>query len=270
MSRFERRTDRNFDRDSDCRSGGESDWIFGRNPALEALRAGREVNKILLSDTARGPGIQELNQLAKEAGILVHRVPSQKIDQMAPGMRNQGVALSVAAYSYVELEDLLERAGPSPFFLILDQLEDPHNLGSILRTCDVSKVDGVIVPSRRSVGLTQVVAKTSAGAIEYVPVVRVTNLSDTIDMLKKRDVWVAGAEACEEAQDFREIDWTGPFALVIGSEGKGIRRLVKGKCDFVIQLPMGGHVNSLNASVAAGILMYYGFLMRQEAPVEAS
>lgn len=171
---------------------------------------------------------------------------------------HQGIVASVAAYDYAELDDLFtnaEKSGEEPFFLILDEIEDPHNLGSIMRTADAVGVHGIIIPKRRAVGLTAAVAKASTGAIEYIPVVRVTNLSRTIDELKERGVWIAGTDA-KGADDYRQFDGNMPLGLVIGSEGKGIGRLIREKCDFLIQLPMAGRVTSLNASVAAGVLMY--------------
>ncbi len=171
---------------------------------------------------------------------------------------HQGVAAAVAAYEYSQLDDLFSRAeekGEEPFFIILDEIEDPHNLGSILRTADASGVHGVIIPKRRSVGLTSTVAKTSTGAIEHIPVARVTNLSRTIDELKEKYVWVIGTDA-EGTEDYRQLDGKMPVALVIGSEGKGMSRLTKDKCDWTVSLPMAGKVTSLNASVAASLLMY--------------
>ncbi|MGB8001380.1 MAG: 23S rRNA (guanosine(2251)-2'-O)-methyltransferase RlmB, partial [Anaerobacillus sp.] len=168
------------------------------------------------------------------------------------------VVASVAAYQYAEIDDLFKRAeqkGEDPFILILDELEDPHNLGSIMRTADAAGAHGIIIPKRRAVGLTSTVAKASTGAIEHIPVARVTNLSRAVDEMKERGVWVAGTDA-KGKQDFRQLDGTLPIGLIIGSEGKGMSRILRDKCDFLVQLPMVGHVTSLNASVAASILMY--------------
>jgi 23S rRNA (guanosine2251-2'-O)-methyltransferase len=201
--------------------------------------------------------MQQIIHVAKESGILIQFVPKQKIDQLVKE-QHQGVVASVAAYQYAEIDDLFakaEKKNEQPFFLILDELEDPHNLGSILRTADAAGAHGVIIPKRRAVGLTSTVAKASTGAIEHVPVVRVTNLVRTITELKDRGVWVFGTDA-QESQDYRSMDGAMPLALVIGSEGKGISRLVRDHCDFLVQLPMVGHVTSLNASVAASLLMY--------------
>ena len=211
--------------------------------------------------------MQVVTKLAKERNVLVQFVPKQKIDQISKE-NHQGVIAQVAAYQYAEIEDLFNRAaekGEDPFFLILDELEDPHNLGSILRTADAAGVHGIIIPKRRAVGLTATVAKLSTGAIEYVPVARVTNIARTIDELKERGVWVFGTDV-EKSQDYRRMDTTLPLAIVIGSEGKGIGRLIREKCDFLIHLPMSGHVTSLNASVAAALLMYE--VHRKRSPLE--
>lgn len=234
-----------------------SEWIIGKNPVLEALRAEREINKIWIAEGSNKGQMQQVIQLAKNAGIIVQNVPKQKIDQMVSG-NHQGVVASVAAYKYAEIEDLFAAASAKnedPFFLLLDEIEDPHNLGSILRTADASGVHGVIIPKRRAVGLTAAVAKASTGAIEHVPVARVTNLARTIDELKEKGVWIVGTDA-KGKQDFRQMDGTMPLAIVIGSEGKGIGRLISEKCDFLVRLPMVGKVTSLNASVAASLLMY--------------
>ncbi|HEX6922668.1 MAG TPA: 23S rRNA (guanosine(2251)-2'-O)-methyltransferase RlmB [Bacillales bacterium] len=233
------------------------EFISGKNPVMEALRAGRDINKIWVNDRAKG-SMQPLIRLAKREGIYVQAVPKQKLDQLAEASNHQGVVASVAAHRYAEMDELFQRAearGEEPFFVVLDEVEDPHNLGAILRTADAAGVHGVIIPKRRSPGLTSVVAKASAGALEYVPVVRVTNLARTMDELKKRGLWFAGTDA-DGKQDYREADFDLALGLVIGNEGKGISRLVKEKCDFLVQLPMSGHVSSLNASVAAALLMY--------------
>ncbi|KGP89751.1 RNA methyltransferase TrmH [Pontibacillus chungwhensis BH030062] len=235
----------------------KEEWIIGKNAVSEALKSGRSINKVMVSDQLQHKATQTLQKIAKENGVQVQKVPKKKIDQLVDGS-HQGVIASVAAYSYSELEDLFDHAhqkGEAPFFLILDEIEDPHNLGSILRTADAAGVHGIIIPKRRSVGLTATVAKTSTGAIEYIPVVRVTNLARTIEDLKKEHVWVVGTDAKGE-EDYRQLKGDMPIALVIGSEGKGISRLVKEKCDWSVRLPMVGHVTSLNASVSASLLMY--------------
>ncbi|EPD49503.1 23S rRNA (guanosine(2251)-2'-O)-methyltransferase RlmB [Paenisporosarcina sp. FSL H8-0542] len=245
----------------------DNEIVSGKNPVLEALRSGRDMNKVWVAEGVKKAGIAELLQLAKEAGIIVQFVPKNKVDQLTDGANHQGVAASVAAYRYAEIDELFERAASrneDPFFLILDELEDPHNLGSILRTADATGVHGVIIPKRRAVGLTAVVAKTSTGAIEHVPVARVGNLAQTVEDLKKRGVWIAGTDAKGSA-DYRRMDAKLPLAIIIGSEGKGMSRLLKEKCDFLYNMPMVGRVTSLNASVAAAILMYE--VLRNRLPV---
>jgi 23S rRNA (guanosine2251-2'-O)-methyltransferase len=234
------------------------EYIAGKHPILEAMRAGRTINKIWIADNAQkhysGPIIAE----AKERGILVQTADRRKIDQMLEGVQTQGVIAHVAAYDYVEVDDILRIAQEKnevPLILILDEIEDPHNLGSILRSADCTGVHGVIIPKRRSVGLTATVAKTSAGAIEYVPVAKVTNIAQTIEALKKKGIWIAGADGDAKITVYQN-DLTIPLAIVIGNEGSGIGRLIKEKCDFLFKLPMFGQINSLNASVAASVLLY--------------
>lgn len=231
--------------------------IIGKNPVLEALRSGRSVNKVFISEQLHPNTQGSIMKLSKSAGTIVQKVPRKKLDQLADG-NHQGVIAYVASYQYADLEDLFAKADAkkeAPFFIILDELEDPHNLGSILRTADATGAHGVIIPKRRSVGLTRVVAKTAAGALEHVPVVRVTNIANTIDTLKERRIWVVGT-AADGTEDYRSLDGTLPIALVIGNEGKGISRLVKQKCDWTVSLPMKGNVSSLNASVACSLLLY--------------
>ncbi len=233
------------------------DLIIGKNPVLEALKSGREMNKIWIAEGSQRGQMQSIIQLAKEMGITVQYVPKKKMDQLSDG-NHQGVIAQVAAYQYYDIDDLFKKAeaqGEAPFFIILDELEDPHNLGSIMRTADAVGAHGIIIPKRRSVALTATVAKASTGAIEYVPVARVTNLARTVDELKERGVWIFGTDA-KGNQDYRQLDGVIPLALVIGSEGKGISRLLRDKCDVLVRLPMIGHVTSLNASVAASLLMY--------------
>lgn len=235
----------------------ESDLIIGRNAVMEALKSEREINKIWIGEGSQKGPMQQILQKAKEKQVIVQFVPKKKLDEMASG-NHQGVVAQVAAYRYYEIDELFSRAterNEDPFFLILDELEDPHNLGSIMRTADAVGAHGIIIPKRRSVSLTATVAKASTGAIEHIPVVRVTNIARTIDELKEKGVWVAGTDA-KGTQDYRELDGSLPIALIIGSEGRGISRLHKEKCDFLISLPMKGFVTSLNASVAAALLMY--------------
>jgi 23S rRNA (guanosine2251-2'-O)-methyltransferase len=233
------------------------DYVIGKNSVLEALKSGRDINKIFILEGLQKGAMAQIAHLANENKVLVQLVPKKKLDQMNSG-NHQGVIAHVAAYQYAELDDLFkvaeERKEP-PFFLILDEIEDPHNLGSIMRTADAVGAHGIIIPKRRAVGLTATVAKVSTGAIEYIPVVRVTNVARTIDELKEKGVWIAGTDA-KGSQDYRRIDGKMPLGLIIGSEGKGMGRLIREKCDFLFHLPMVGHVTSLNASVAAAILMY--------------
>lgn len=239
------------------------DIIIGRNPVIEAINSGRSINKILVAENSKGPQYQKLTQMAKDAGVILNFVPRKKIDGIVEG-QHQGVVAYVAAYQYAELDDLFEVAkskNEDPFFIILDELEDPHNLGSIMRTADAVGAHGIIIPKRRSVGLTSTVAKASTGAIEYVKVARVTNLAQTIDQLKEKGLWVFGTDASAK-EDYQYMDGTLPLALIIGSEGRGISKLVLSKCDFKVKLPMKGKVTSLNASVAASILMYEVFRKR--------
>ncbi|MBP2078963.1 23S rRNA (guanosine(2251)-2'-O)-methyltransferase RlmB [Oceanobacillus polygoni] len=235
----------------------DQELIIGKNPVMEALKSGRSVNKVVISEQLN-PNVQKkLQQMAREAGTIVQKVPKSKLDQLDSG-NHQGVIAYVASYQYASIEDLFQRAeerNEDPFFIILDELEDPHNLGSILRTADATGAHGVIIPKRRSVGLTATVAKTAAGAMEHIPVARVTNIANTIDELKERQVWVVGTEA-EATEDYRKLDGALPIALVIGNEGKGISRLVRKKCDWTVSLPMKGEVSSLNASVACSLLLY--------------
>ena len=243
------------------------DLIMGRNTVLEALRSKRDIHKIWVAEGATKGQIQQVIAVAKENKIMIQTAPKKKLDQMVEG-NHQGVIAQVAAYQYAEIDDifkLAESRKEDPFILLLDELEDPHNLGSILRTADASGVHGVIIPKRRAVGLTATVAKSSTGAIEHIPVARVTNLSRTIEELKERGVWIAGTDA-KGSQDYRLMDGTMPLGIVIGSEGKGISRVIKEKCDFLYHLPMVGHVTSLNASVAASLLMYEVY--RKRSPLE--
>jgi len=243
------------------------DYIMGKNPIIEALKSERDINKILIAEGSQRGQTQQIMQLAKEANVLVQIVPKKKLDGLVEG-NHQGVLAQVAAYQYAELDDLFahaERKNEDPFFLLLDEIEDPHNLGSIMRTADATGAHGIIIPKRRAVGLTATVAKASTGAIEYIPVVRVTNMARTIDELKEKGVWIAGTDA-KGKEDYRQFDGKLPLGLVIGSEGKGMGRLIRDKCDFLIQLPMAGDVTSLNASVAAALLMYEVY--RKRSPIE--
>jgi 23S rRNA (guanosine2251-2'-O)-methyltransferase len=234
------------------------DWIYGKHAVLETLKSGRPVEKILLAKNINKFSVNEIIEHAKKQNVPYQWVPRSRLDQLAEGNNHQGVVAQVAAFEYASLEDLFKRAEQkqeAPFFLLLDSIEDPHNLGSILRSADASGAHGVIIPKRRAAGVTSVVAKTSAGAVQHVPVVRVTNLNRVADELKERGVWLVGSDGSAE-QEYTRVDYKMPVAVVIGNEGRGIHSLLKKKCDFLVKLPMRGKVSSLNASVAAGILMY--------------
>ncbi len=231
------------------------DYIVGRNAVTEALRSGRAIDSVMVARGERTGSIGAIFAKCRDAGIPVKEADIRKLDTLA--QNHQGVIAVAACKEYAELEDLFALAqerGEPPFFIILDELEDPHNLGAILRTAEAAGAHGVIVPRRRSVGLTGTVYKASAGAVEYVPVARVTNITDTIKELKSRGVWIYGLDM--DGQTWCTSDLTGAMALVVGSEGRGISRLVRENCDFVLSLPMNGKINSLNASVACGIVLY--------------
>lgn len=233
------------------------DKIEGRNPVIEALKSDREIDKIMITKGAEG-SVKKIIGMAKDKKITVQYVEKQKLDQISESHAHQGVIAFVAAHKYVDVTDILKRAedkGEDAFIIILDEITDPHNLGSIMRTADAAGAHGVIIPKRRSVGLTGTVAKTSAGAIEYVPVAKVSNIAQTIEYLKAQGIWVMGADMAGKKKYYEE-DMKGKIALVIGSEGKGMGRLIKEKCDFLVNVPMKGKIGSLNASVAASILMY--------------
>lgn len=234
---------------------GKENIIVGRNPVTEALRSGREIDKLMVS--SEEGSMKKILALAKERRIPVMKVEKSAIDRIAEGKAHQGVAAYVSAYAYAELEDIFriaEERGEDPFIIILDNLEDPHNLGAIMRTAECAGAHGIIIPKRRACGLTEVVAKASAGAIEYMPCVKVTNIAQTIEGLKERGIWVA---ACDMGgQEYYKADLKGKLAVVIGSEGFGISRLVKEKCDFVVSMPMVGRITSLNASNAAAVIIY--------------
>lgn len=232
--------------------------IEGRNPVLEAFRSGRTVDKLLIARGSREGSIFEIIQKAKEQGIVVQEVDRRRLNELSmTNGAHQGVIAFVTPYSYVEIEDILAEAARKnepPFVIVLDEITDPHNLGSIIRTAECCGAHGVIIPKRRAVGLTPAAIKASAGAIEFMPVSKVTNISDTLETLKKEGLWIAGADM--DGDFYTSKDLTGPMALVIGSEGKGLGRLVKKNCDFLVKIPLKGSISSLNASVAAGILMY--------------
>ena len=234
----------------------EGTFLIGRNPVIEALRAGREMEKIYVAEGTAG-SVSVIRGLAKEQGVVIDVVPKVRLDAMAPGEKHQGVIAEIPAFGYAEMEDIYARAeasGEQPLIVLLDEINDPHNLGAIIRTAECVGAHGVIIPKRRACGLTGTVAKSSAGAIENMPVVRVTNLSRTIEELQAQGIWVA---ACDmNGKNCYDAPLEGAVAIVIGNEGKGISRNVLEKCDFVVSIPMKGTINSLNASNAAAIFMY--------------
>ena len=231
--------------------------ICGRNPVLEAVRSGREIDRLLVAHGVSGGSVTAIIAKCKQKGILIKEVSPQKLDYYCGGANHQGVAVLFAEQEYSTVEEILAKAeelSEKPFIIICDEIEDPHNLGAIIRTAEACRVHGIIIPKRRSASLNATVAKSACGALEYMKVARVTNIPNTIDELKKKGVWVFGADM--DGDDYRQIDFDRPTALVIGNEGKGIGTLTAKKCDQIISLPMKGKINSLNASVAAGILMY--------------
>lgn len=229
--------------------------ICGRNPVIEALKSGANLDTVYIDGNGGSLGL--IRRLAKEKGVVVKDADDKKLSRLSGGASHQGVVAEGACGEYVTVEDILavsQKKGTKPFIIICDEIEDPHNLGAIIRTAETSGADGVIIPKRRSASLNATVFKTSAGAASYVPVARVSNLASCIDTLKENGVWIYGTDA--SGTDYSETDFTGGVALVIGSEGFGMSKLIEKKCDFMIKLPMLGKINSLNASVAAGIFMY--------------
>lgn len=244
------------DRSYETREEEPEGLIVGRNPVLEALKSGKPIDVIYTDPNATG-SIASITRIAKERGIVVKSVSDAKLSRMCMGAAHQGVIASGACAEYVTVEDLLEvsrRKGTQPFIIICDEIEDPHNLGAIIRTAEAAGADGVIIPKRRSASLNATVFKTSAGAAAHLPVARVANISQTIDMLKEKGVWIYGTDA--SGSSYTQTDLTGAVAFVIGSEGYGMGKLIRSKCDCLVSLPMNGKINSLNASVAAGIFMY--------------
>lgn len=233
------------------------DAVIGRNAVSEALRSGRAIDTIYIQRGMRTGSILQIIARAKEKGIAIKDADVKKLDHMSGGQNHQGIAAICAVKDFAQLEDiflLAEDRQEPPFVIVCDELEDPHNLGAILRTAECAGAHGVIIPKRRSVGLTYSVGKASAGAVEYVPVVRVSNLPDTLNRLKDQGLWIYAADM--DGKLWCETDFSGPLALVIGSEGNGVGRLVKERSDFIVSLPVKGKINSLNASVAAGVICY--------------
>lgn len=241
--------------------------LFGRNPVLEALRARRSVNKILIAEGSNVGSIKEIMALAREQKVLIQFVDKKQLDNMSQGENHQGIIAYAAPKDYVELDEILleaRRKEEVPLLLMLDGIEDPHNFGAILRTADAAGVHGVVIPKHRAVPLTAGVAKASAGAIEYVPVARVTNLAQTMEKLKEQGCWIVGTDSGAKTLHF-EADLSGPLVVVMGSEGKGLGKLVKEKCDFLVSIPMLGRINSLNVSVATSVILYEIIRQRRAA-----
>lgn len=233
-----------------------ADMIIGRNAVLEALKSDREIEKLIVAKGAEG-SIRKITGMAKDKKIPIQYREKAALDRIAGRNSHQGVIAQVSEYTYCTLDDILRRAeerGEDPFIMILDGLEDPHNLGAVMRTAECCGAHGIVIPKRRSAGITETVAKASAGAVEYMLCARVSNIGQAIDQLKERGMWVAACDMGGKA--YTEQDLTGSLAVVIGSEGTGISRLVREKCDFVVSIPMKGKITSLNASNAAAILMY--------------
>lgn len=231
--------------------------IEGRNAVIEALRSEKPVDKLYILDGCQDGPVMTIKRMAKNKDIFVKYVSKERLDQMSDTGHHQGVIAMAAAYEYAEVEDILQKArdkGEAPFIFLLDNIEDPHNLGAIIRTANLAGAHGVIIPKNRAVGLTATVARTSAGALNYTPVARVTNISMTIEELKKEGLWFVCADMGGETM--YRLNLTGPIGLVIGNEGEGVSRLVREKCDFIASIPMKGDIDSLNASVAAGVLAY--------------
>ena len=231
--------------------------IEGRNPVIEAIRAGKPIDKLYILDGCNDGPVMSIKREAKKKDIFVKYVAKERLDQLSETGKHQGVIAYTAAYEYSELEDIFELAqkkGEAPFVIILDNIEDPHNLGAVIRTANLAGAHGVIIPKNRAVGLTSTVARTSAGAINYTPVVRVTNIVRTIEELKKQGMWFVCADM--DGTIMYDLDLKGSIGLVIGNEGEGVSRLVKENCDMIAAMPMKGDIDSLNASVAAGVLAY--------------
>lgn len=262
---------KNKNRDRTKKKNGSAGWeeenerqmILGRNPVIEALKADKLIDTVFVNPEATG-SITLICKMAKERGIPVKQVNEVKLNNMSKGASHQGVIAMGACAEYVTVEDILQKArdkGEEPFIIICDEIEDPHNLGAIIRTAEAAGADGIIIPKRRSASLNYTVFKTSAGAASWLPVARVSNLASTIDYLKEQGVWIYGTDGAGESYD--KVELNGAIGLIVGSEGFGMGRLIKEKCDFLISLPMYGKVTSLNASVAAGIFMYEAVRQRK-------
>jgi 23S rRNA (guanosine2251-2'-O)-methyltransferase len=259
-----------FDSSTRSNQADADNTIYGLIPVLEALRTGKRFELITIAEGARHERLRELLDLAKQARVPVHRAPRLAIDRALPGVTHQGIVARAAAASYRDptelLDELSSQVGTAkpPLILGLDAIEDPRNLGAILRTAECAGVGGVFIPERRAVGLTATVAKAAAGALEHISVARVTNLVQLIEQLKQRNIWVIGA-AADGSSDYTEWDWTVPSALFLGGEGSGLHRLVRERCDTLVRIPLHGRIESLNVSVAAGVILYEALRQRSSA-----
>lgn len=244
----------------------QADIIYGRNPVIEALNSGRTIDRLYIQERLNHPIIGQIRNLAKERGVRYSFVAKQKLDKITDRGNHQGVAAAAAAHSYVTIEEILKRAqerNEAPFVVVCEGITDPHNLGSIIRSANAAGAHGVIIPKNRSVSLTSTVAKVSAGALEYTYVARVSNIAGTLDKLKKSGLWIVGTDL-SGTQTHYECDLKGALGIVIGSEGSGMSRIVRESCDFLVKIPMLGEAESLNASVAAGVLLYEAVRQRQK------
>lgn len=244
--------------------GYEEFTIEGRNAVIEAFRSGKPIDKLFILDGCQDGPISTIKREARKSDVIIKFVDKERLDQLSQTGHHQGVIAQCAAYEYATVDDILQNArdkGEDPFIILLDNIEDPHNLGAIIRTANLAGAHGVIIPKNRAVGLTATVARTSAGALNYTPVAKVTNISKTIEELKKQGIWFACADM--DGYSMYKQNLTGPIGIVVGNEGDGVSRLVKEKCDYVCAIPMKGDIDSLNASVAAGVLMYEVVRQRQ-------
>ena len=256
---YQKRTEKVKRQPSENQGLASDEFVFGMHATLEAIQQGRG-NKLFIQDSLKGEKVQQLKDLAADQHLPIKWVPKAKLDSLSNQAVHQGVVLTITPYEYLSLAQLLDQTKENPFFLILDSLEDPHNFGSILRTADATGVDGVIIPKHRAVGITPIVVKTSTGAVEHVPIARVTNLQQTISQLKEQGFWIFGTDM--QGVNYRDWNASGSVALIIGNEGKGMAPGLKKEVDQMLTIPMTGHVQSLNASVAASLLMYEAFFKR--------
>ena len=249
---------KNKERENNMEQATFNDQVEGRNSVLELLESGKDINKLYISDGEKHGSIHKIIALAKERKVVINKVDKYKLDKMSQTENHQGVIAIVPPYEYCDVDDILEQAktkNEKAFILILDGIEDPHNLGSIIRTAETAGVHGIIIPKRRAAAVNSTVSKVSAGAVEHMKIARVNNINETIKYLKENDIWVCGTDMNTDTY-YYEQDYKMPIAIVIGSEGFGMSRLVKENCDFLVKIPMKGKITSLNASVSAGIVMY--------------